>query len=387
MRYRCGVYLRLSREDGMDESNSIGSQRMLLQQYIEKRQDLIWCGEWVDDGWSGSSFERPAFQEMLSAVLQRTIDCILVKDLSRFGREYIQTGRYLQEIFPRLGVRVIAVSDGYDSMQAGFTDQSLLLPVLNLMNDAYCRDISQKVRWQQQTKRQAGEYIGAFAVYGYRKDPGNRHCLTVDGPAAEVVRAVYALRLNGYAPEQIADRLNVAGIASPRNYKKQSGSAFRCGFDSSREPAWSALAVRRILHNRMYTGVMEQGKSRKLSYKLEQRAYLPREEWICIKDCIPAILPAWFFERQQYWEQKKLRRRKGQNKIASWEGMGLNMGQKIPIPLQMDRLKITLLFDRLSVCEKEKTVKLWTAFRRGDFGEEDNRYLCKIIRVSSEQEG
>ena len=109
MRYRCGVYLRLSREDGMDESNSIGNQRMLLQQYIEKRQDLIWCGEWVDDGWSGSSFERPAFQEMLSAVLQRTIDCILVKDLSRFGREYIQTGRYLQEIFPRLGVRVIAV--------------------------------------------------------------------------------------------------------------------------------------------------------------------------------------------------------------------------------------------------------------------------------------
>ena len=146
--WRCALYLRLSREDegAAIESNSIRNQRVLLMDYIAARPELCFTGEWVDDGYSGSSFERPALQRMLQAARDGKVDCILVKDLSRFGREYIQTGWYLKKWFPQWGIRFIAVADHYDSASALFGEKALLLPILNLMNDAYCRDISRKVK-------------------------------------------------------------------------------------------------------------------------------------------------------------------------------------------------------------------------------------------------
>ena len=171
-RYRTALYLRLSREDGdKTESDSIANQRTLLEAYAADHPELCIVDEFVDDGYSGSNFERPAFQRLFRELEQGTINCVLVKDLSRFGRNYIEVGRYLERIFPVMRVRLIAVTDNYDSQSAWKTSDSIMVPMRNLLNDAYCRDISVKIKSQLAVKRKRGDFVGSFATYGYRKDP------------------------------------------------------------------------------------------------------------------------------------------------------------------------------------------------------------------------
>lgn len=278
---RCGSYLRISREDsGEGESNSLQNQRKLIGHYVSGHPEFLLCREWSDDGVSGSHFQREGVQELFRAVERGEIDCILVKDLSRFGREYIETGYYLQEYFPMHGVRFIAICDGYDSGNVEFMEQSLLMPVLNILNDSYCQDISKKVRMQQMIKRREGAYIGAFCVYGYKKDEKDRNHLVIDRDAAKVVRRIFALRLQGASPEKISLYLNQEKIPSPYQYKRLSGSAYSSGLAGTAESRWHPGAVRRILKNEMYTGVMLQGKRRKVSYKLALTQKVPSEEWV-----------------------------------------------------------------------------------------------------------
>lgn len=168
-RYRTALYLRLSREDGdKTESDSIANQRTLLEAYAIDHPELCIVDEFVDDGYSGSNFERPAFQRLFQELEQGTINCILVKDLSRFGRNYIEVGRYLERIFPVMRVRLIAVTDNYDSQSAWKTSDSIMVPMRNLLNDAYCRDISVKIKSQLAVKRKRGDFVGSFATYGYQ---------------------------------------------------------------------------------------------------------------------------------------------------------------------------------------------------------------------------
>ena len=168
-RYRTALYLRLSREDGdKTESDSIANQRTLLEAYAADHPELCIVDEFVDDGYSGSNFERPAFQNLFRELEQGTINCILVKDLSRFGRNYIEVGRYLERIFPVMRVRLIAVTDSYDSQSAWKTSDSIMVPMRNLLNDAYCRDISVKIKSQLAVKRKRGDFVGSFATYGYQ---------------------------------------------------------------------------------------------------------------------------------------------------------------------------------------------------------------------------
>ena len=158
--YHGAIYIRLSKEDKeKGESNSITNQRTLLKAFLKSRTEIMLCGEWVDDGYSGVSFERPGVQSLLEQVKKGEIDCIVVKDLSRFGRNYIETGRYLEQIFPFLGVRFIAVNDGYDSAKKGDQWNKMLIPFKNLINDAYSRDISLKVRSQIQARYQQGDFV------------------------------------------------------------------------------------------------------------------------------------------------------------------------------------------------------------------------------------
>ena len=180
-RYRTALYLRLSREDGdKTESDSIANQRTLLEAYAADHPELCIVDEFVDDGYSGSNFERPAFQNLFRELEQGTINCILVKDLSRFGRNYIEVGRYLERIFPVMRVRLIAVTDNYDSQSAWKTSDSIMVPMRNLLNDAYCRDISVKIKSQLAVKRKRGDFVGSFATYGYQKDPSNHSKLALD---------------------------------------------------------------------------------------------------------------------------------------------------------------------------------------------------------------
>ena len=207
--FYAAMYLRLSREDSdagavadsgspggagatfKAESNSIGSQRELIRSFIREQEDMELFDCYADDNYSGSNFERPEFKRMISDIEAGRVNCVIVKDLSRFGRDYIETGRYLDQVFPALGVRFIRLTDRYDSFSADAGERNIVLPVKNFINDSYCRDISTKVKSQLAVKRRKGECLSAFAVYGYRKSTEDRNRLLVDDYAAEIVRSIF----------------------------------------------------------------------------------------------------------------------------------------------------------------------------------------------------
>lgn len=231
--YRVFVYLRLSKEDGdKPESDSISNQRKLVSRYLEQHPELVLVDEIVDDGYSDANFRRPGMQEMLRRLEDGEANCVIVKDMSRFGWEYIQSGRYLQRIFPQKGIRFIAINDGYDSLQKQQSDD-ILIPIKNLMNDSYCRELSNKLRMQFQIQRSNGEFLGAFAAYGYLKSSQNKHKLVVDDYAADVVRGIFHAKMQGYSMQRIAAQLNAQGILSPAAYKRSIGLNYRSGFDGA----------------------------------------------------------------------------------------------------------------------------------------------------------
>lgn len=270
------LYLRLSRDDGdKEESNSIIGQRELLRNFIRTRPELREYAVRIDDGFTGSNFERPSFKKMLEDVKAGRTNCIIVKDLSRFGRNYLDAGEYIEKIFPFLGVRFIAVNDNYDSFGGKNASDELIIPFKNLINEAYCRDISVKVRTQLEVKRKSGQYIGAFAVYGYLKDDADKNHLIVDEYAADIVRDIFSWKLEGMSPQDIAARLNRNGVLSPMEYKKSLGMKFATSFKANPQALWSANAVLRILKNPVYTGVLIQGKETTPSYKVRKRVTKP----------------------------------------------------------------------------------------------------------------
>ncbi len=235
------LYLRLSRDDGdKEESNSITGQRELLRDFIRTRPELREYAVRIDDGFTGSNFERPSFKKMLEDVKAGRTNCIIVKDLSRFGRNYLDAGEYIEKIFPFLGVRFIAVNDNYDSLGGKNASDELIIPFKNLINEAYCRDISVKVRTQLEVKRKSGQYIGAFAVYGYLKDETDKNRLVADEYAADVVRDIFKWKMEGMSPQDIAARLNHSGVLSPMEYKKSLGMRFATSFKANPQAAWSA---------------------------------------------------------------------------------------------------------------------------------------------------
>ena len=219
--YRTAIYCRLSREDGDKvESNSIASQRAICEDYIARHDDLeIVCEPFVDDGYSGVSFNRPNFKKLEDAIRKGAIDCIVVKDLSRFSRNYIDGGRYLEKIFPQLGIRFIAVNDAYDSLTGDPQSDSFVIPFKNLINDSYCKDISMKIRSSLEVKQKNGEFVGAFAPYGYKKSPDNKNQLIVDGAVSEYVQMIFAMYKDGFSIGRIAARLDQMGVLSPMEYK------------------------------------------------------------------------------------------------------------------------------------------------------------------------
>lgn len=259
------------------ESDSIANQRTLLEAYAADHPELCIVDEFVDDGYSGSNFERPAFQRLFQELEQGTINCVLVKDLSRFGRNYIEVGRYLERIFPVMRVRLIAVTDNYDSQSAWKNSDSIMVPMRNLLNDAYCRDISVKIKSQLAVKRKRGDFVGSFATYGYQKDPDNHTKLIVDELAAETVQNIFCWKIGGMSNQGIANRLNAEKVPSPAARKLQSGAKLSLHFRKSDEPPWSAKAVDRILHNEVYTGKLVQGKTRRLDYRSKKKMNSNRE--------------------------------------------------------------------------------------------------------------
>lgn len=269
---RAAAYLRLSIEDGdKAESNSIGNQRELIRDFAAERPGLHLVEEYADDGYTGTNFERPGFKRMMEDIKSGKINCIIVKDLSRLGRNYIEMGKYLEQIFPMMGIRFIAINDNYDNANAESNDSdNIVVPFKNLLNDSYCRDISIKVRSQLDMKRRKGEFIGGYAIYGYCKDERNKNRLVVDEYAADVVRSIYRRKLEGMSAQAIAEQLNSENVLAPSEYKRLCGLNYHSGFKAGTHAKWQAIQVLRILKNEVYTGTMVQGRRQKINYKMQQ---------------------------------------------------------------------------------------------------------------------
>lgn len=299
--YRAAIYLRLSKEDGdvtqgtKQESNSIANQKSLILDFLRSKPEIQVISVREDDGYSGVDFQRPAFQAMLEDIKRGDINCVVVKDLSRFGRNYIEVGRYLERLFPLLGVRFLAVNDNYDSLTAD-TCFDMVLPFKNLINDAYCRDLSVKIRSHLAVKRKNGEFLGAFACYGYLKSPEDKHRLVVDVYAGQVVQDIFRMFIHGKSTYHIARELNGRGILSPVEYKRSLGSRFETSFQVQAKATWSAKAVQRILTNEVYTGVLVQGKQTTPNHKIKVRQKVDPSQWVRAEKTHPPIIGPYLFQ-------------------------------------------------------------------------------------------
>ena len=298
--YRAALYIRLSREDGdKTESDSVVNQKRLLTHFADNQPDIESYQYYVDDGWSGANFNRPDFLRMMSDVYAQKVDCVIVKDSSRFGRNASESGRYIGEVFPRLRVRYIAVNDAIDSgCSQGVAIDFLNNSMRGMINEYYVAANSESIRSTLDMERRRGLFIGSFAKYGYQKDPADHHKLLIDEEAAEVVRQIYRMYLGGSGIRTIVRSLNDSGVPNPSTYK------FRSGLNShsraiGKSPLWSDKTVRRILQDEMYIGNMVQGKNRKVSYKDKAVIPLPQEEWIRVRDTHEAIIGKEDFERVQ----------------------------------------------------------------------------------------
>ena len=290
--WKAALYLRLSKEDGdKEESDSIANQRGLLLSHIGKNlPDVTVVTEKSDDGFSGANFQRPRFIEMMEDIRAGKINCVIVKDLSRFGRNFSESGKYIEHVFPFLGVRFISVNDGIDSMAKKSRSDDIVVPFLNLINDAYCRDISVKIRSQLDTKRKKGDFIGAFAVFGYMRDEMNKNRLVIDETAADVVKLIFKWKLDGQNAQTIADRLNGMGVPSPMEYKKSLGLKYSTSFAKPGKTLWSAVAVFRILRDETYTGVMVQGKCATPNHKIKKKFKKPEADWARVDGMHDAVI-------------------------------------------------------------------------------------------------
>lgn len=288
--FRVAIYLRLSKEDGdlsiptngKTESESINNQRDLILNFLSTHPEMEIVEEYKDDGKTGTNFERAEFQRMLKDIKSGAINCVIVKDLSRFGRDYIDCGYYIDKLFPELGVRFIAVNDNYDSLKASSSD-NLVVPFKNLINDSYSRDISIKVRSNLETKRKRGDFIGNFTVYGYAKSEDDKNQLVIDEYAAGIVQDIFKWKIEGLSPGSIAQKLNDMGILSPMEYKHSCGIKHRSNFKKGSQSLWSHVAVRRILQNEVYTGVLVQGKRTTPNYKTKKFVYKSEDEWVRVE--------------------------------------------------------------------------------------------------------
>lgn len=292
--YKTAIYARLSSEDlNKNDSGTIENQIFLVKKYIETKPYLKLCETFVDNGQTGTNFDRESFRKLMEAVKRGKIDCIVVKDLSRFGRDYIETGNYFERVFPFLNVRFIAVNDGYDSHNPARNGDNLTIVLKNLINDIYAKDISKKVRSVYETKRKKGEYTGKFAPYGYMKSPESKHKLVVDEETAPIVRDIFQWKLDGMSDTAIVRKLDGLRILSPSNYYYFKGLFHKEKF--SKKILWDKSNIRKLLSNPVYIGHMAQGKVKSRFDAGLKAERLTPDNWIIVENTHEPIIDAKIF--------------------------------------------------------------------------------------------
>lgn len=303
-RWRLGIYIRLSKEDlkkakeGKDDSNSVKNQRDLLNDFYQKHlEEFESVSEFVDDGHTGTDANREDFQRLLSDVMGGRINCVIVKDLSRFARNYSDAGSLIDNLFVQMGVRFISLAENVDSYRNPDSVSSIIVPITNVMNDQYCYQTSKKIRQVFDYKRRNGQYIGAFAPYGYIKDPKDKHQLLVDPDAAEIVKLIYDMTLQGTTRRAIVHHLNDHGVPCPTVYRRIKGLPVSGSADEN--PMWGDRTLITILANPIYTGDLVQGRRRVKSYKVHEIEAVPEDEWVTVTDTHEAIIDKATFEKVQ----------------------------------------------------------------------------------------
>ena len=311
-RWRLGKYIRLSKEDlkkakeGKDDSNSVKNQRNLLDEYYENHLDEFESSsEYVDDGHTGTDADRENFQRLLADVMSGRINCVIVKDLSRFARNYSDAGSLIDNLFVQMGVRFISLAENVDSFKDPDSVSNIIVPITNVMNDNYCYQTSKKIRQVFDYKRRNGQYIGSFAPYGYVKHPKDKHQLIVDPEAAEIVKQIFSMFLKGTSKRAIGMYLNEHGIPSPSAYKQM--KELPVSARGSDNPMWGGRMIHAILTNPTYTGDLAQGRSRVKSYKVHQIETVPKEEWVQVAGTHEAIIDYETFDKVQGLLQRDTR--------------------------------------------------------------------------------
>lgn len=304
--FRTAIYVRLSVEDnGKEDADSLENQIALLQDYLRNHPNLKLVEIYSDNGFTGTDFDRPAFTRLFADVQKGRINCIVVKDFSRLGRNYIETGEYLEKIFPFLGVRFISVNDGYDSTSAN-AGALLAASLKNLINDMYAKDISKKICSTMKDKRLRGDYIGNYAPYGYLKDEENKNKLVVDPEIAPIVIEIFELRAKGTGIEAMCRILNEKDYPSPGRLRYERGIITNNNMKGSALP-WNRHVLKDLLLNVAYIGNLAQGRSAQCLYKGQKFHWTDSSEWDVVYDTHPAIISIELWDKVQEVNNKSTR--------------------------------------------------------------------------------
>lgn len=291
-----GLYPRLSFDErGEEESNSVTTQIKMMKDYLVDKHDIIIYKSYPDDGYTGTDFNRPGYKKMLEDIQKRKINAVIVKDLSRLGRNYIEVGNFIDKIVPQYGLRFISVNDNVDSYKNPNIMNSLEIPFKNLMNESYSKDTSKKMRTSLQTSKKSGNFIGKTAPFGYLKDPNDIHKLIIDKEAADIVKKIFNLVLIGKSKQEIAKDFNDSHIPTPSIYLKQKYNITV----SKTTKSWSIKVLDNILQNRTYIGSLIQGKRERISHKNHNIVRVAEDEWIICNDKHKAIIKEELFKQVQ----------------------------------------------------------------------------------------
>ena len=305
--WNAALYIRLSREDGdKAESNSVANQRELLKLFIKENPTLNLYDYYIDDGFTGTNFERPSFKRMIQDIEDEKINCVIVKDLSRLGRNFTEVGNYIQNYFLKNQIRFISVCDDVDSYLNQETIEGFLLPLKNLINEMYAQDISKKVSSAFETMKKEGKYIGGTPPFGYIKDPKDKHHLVVDEASASVVKMIFDLCESGLGNKLIADELNSRCVLTPSEYNYKILKITSSGNRISKE--WTASIVAKILDNRAYCGDVVQGKTKKISFKINKRFKNDSKDYIIVENMHTAII-----DKERFYRLQEIRKERKYN--------------------------------------------------------------------------
>ena len=284
--YHAALYLRLSSQklnEELGESDSITNQEALLRSHLDSHSDIEIRQVFKDDGFTGVNFDRPGFQRMMQKIYDNEIDCVVVKDLSRLGRNHTETGKYITRVFPAFGVRFIAVNDHIDTATSNSDADNFIIPFKDLLNDSYSRDISMKIRSARAVKNAEGDFGGGFYAYGYEINPDDRNHYAIDQEAAGVVRMIFRWTFDGLGSSEIVRRLETMHVLCPSEHKKKKklGKKYKKG-----KGKWNIYQIYRILRNDVYIGTLRLGKSTTPNYKVKKVIFKPEEEQYIFKNSL-----------------------------------------------------------------------------------------------------